>query len=93
MQGRTAESLCPARGGEGARLGREMGGKRRVQRSRGWGPLAGVEGPCRACGRDKTGVMVSLGCTRRRDRPLGAKRAAQMKAAGEGGRDRPVSRP
>lgn len=43
----------------------------------------------------RQGVMVSLGCTRRRDRPLGTKRAAQMKAAGEGGRDRdrPVSRP
>lgn len=88
MQGRTAESLCPAKGGEGARLGRDVGGKRRGQRSRGWGSLAGVE-------ETRQGVMVSLGCTRRRDRPLGTKRAAQMKAAGEGGRDRdrPVSRP
>ena len=55
MQGRTAESLCPAKGGEGARLGRDVGGKRRGQRSRGWGSLAGVEGPCRPCGGDKTG--------------------------------------
>lgn len=45
--------------------------------------------------RRQDGVMASLGCPRRRDRPLGAKRAAQMKAArgGAGTRDRPVSSP